>query len=76
MGSLQEFTRLKVAAGEDGDLAWLMMLEALIFQADAEGRWLDLCEARLAGVDFRSAEPRQAGRDDGAEAFVQVEHKH
>ncbi len=48
MGSLQEFTRLKATAEEDGDLAWLMMLDALIFQADAEGRWLELCEARLA----------------------------
>ena len=76
MGSLQEFTRLKVAAGEDGDLAWLMMLDALIFQADAEGRWLDLCEARLAGADLRSGEPRPPDRDDGAEAVRQVEHKH
>jgi hypothetical protein len=24
------------------------MLDALVFQAEAEARWLDLCEARLA----------------------------
>ena len=76
MGSLQEFTRLKVAAEEDGDLAWLMMLDALIFQADAEGRWLELCEARLAAADLRSGEPRSPDSDDGAEAARQVEHKH
>jgi DNA-binding PadR family transcriptional regulator len=48
MASLQEFTRLKATAEGDGDLAWLMMLDALIFQAEAEARWLELCEARLA----------------------------
>lgn len=46
--ALQEFTRLKAAAEADGDLAWLLMLDALVFQADAEARWLDVCEARLA----------------------------
>jgi hypothetical protein len=25
-----------------------MMLDALVFQAEAEARWLDMCEARLA----------------------------
>ena len=28
--------------------AWLLMLDALVFQAEAEVRWLDMCEARLA----------------------------
>jgi DNA-binding PadR family transcriptional regulator len=50
LASLQEFTRLKATAERDGDLAWLMMLDALIFQAEAEARWLELCEARLAMV--------------------------
>jgi DNA-binding PadR family transcriptional regulator len=46
--SLQEFTRLKASAESDGDLAWVLMLDGLIFQAEAEDRWLELCEARLA----------------------------
>jgi DNA-binding PadR family transcriptional regulator len=46
--SLQEFTRLHADADADGDLAWLLMLDALVFQAEAEARWLDVCEARLA----------------------------
>ena len=47
---LQELTRLKYAAGE-GDLAWLLVLDSLIFQSEAEVRWLDHCEARvLAGA--------------------------
>lgn len=64
MASLQEFTRLKAAAERDGDLAWLMMLDALIFQAEAEARWLELCEARLART---RSQPRLAD-DDAAGA--------
>ncbi len=76
MATLQQFTRLKVAAEADGDLAWLMMLDALVFQADAEGRWLDLCEARLADADLRSAGPRPPERNEGSKAGRQLEHKH
>lgn len=75
MASLQELTRLKVAAGVDGELAWLMMLDALIFQADAEGRWLELCEARLAEADLRPSEPWQPVGDDGGQTVGQVEHE-
>ena len=44
---LQAYTRRKAAADPD-DLALLMMLDALIFRAEAEVRWLDACDARLA----------------------------
>ncbi|HBH57979.1 MAG TPA: transcriptional regulator, partial [Arthrobacter bacterium] len=27
--------------------AWLLVLDSLIFQTEAEVRWLDLCEARM-----------------------------
>jgi DNA-binding PadR family transcriptional regulator len=73
MASVQEFTRLKAAAEQDGDLAWLMMLDALIFQAEAEARWLELCEARLART--RPASPpgnADHNWDDGA--VRDVEH--
>ncbi len=46
--ALQDITRLKAAAESGGDMAWLLMLDALVFQAEAEARWLDMCEARLA----------------------------
>jgi DNA-binding PadR family transcriptional regulator len=59
MRSLQEVTRLKADAEAHGDLAWLLMLDALVFQAEAEARWLDLCEARLARQ--RAAPRRRAG---------------
>ncbi len=50
--ALQDYTRLKHRATEAGgisgaDLAWLLVLDALVFQAEAEVRWLDHCEARL-----------------------------
>jgi DNA-binding PadR family transcriptional regulator len=59
--TLQELTRLKAAAdGESGDLAWRLVLESMLFQAEAEVRWLDHCEASLAR--FASASPRGGAR--------------
>ena len=45
---LQELTRLRAGADDDADLAWTLVLDALVFQAEAELRWLDHCETRLA----------------------------
>ena len=55
MRTLQELTRLKAAGDPDsgGDLAWRLVLESMVFQAEAEVRWLDHCEASLAR--FRSS---------------------
>jgi DNA-binding PadR family transcriptional regulator len=48
MLTLQELTRLKAASADAGqDLAWRLVLESMIFQAEAEVRWLDHCEASL-----------------------------
>jgi DNA-binding PadR family transcriptional regulator len=44
--ALQDYTRLKARAGA-GDLAWLLVLDAMVFQAEAEVRWLDHCESRV-----------------------------
>jgi DNA-binding PadR family transcriptional regulator len=46
--TLQEYTRLKQNAGE---LPWILVLDAMIFQAEAEVRWLDHCEASLVRYD-------------------------
>jgi len=60
--ALQDVTRLKAEAEASGDLAWLLMLDALVFQAEAEARWLDMCEARLARQDFAAGTaPRLPG---------------
>ena len=52
MAALQDYTRLKrtgrLAKPEDTtDLAWGLVLDSLVFSAEAEIRWLDHCEARL-----------------------------
>jgi DNA-binding PadR family transcriptional regulator len=52
--AMRDYTRLKAQA--DDDLAWSLVLDSLIFSAEAEIRWLDHCEARLA----RAAETRPA----------------
>ena len=51
--SLQELTRLKARATEADDLAWLLVVDALVFQAEAEVRWLDHCEGRLVRAAAR-----------------------
>ncbi|MFF9979654.1 PadR family transcriptional regulator [Streptomyces erythrochromogenes] len=68
--AMQDYTRLKATAlaavesgrsGERDDVAWLLVLEQLIFQTEAEARWLDHCEARLVRLslpaDRRAAAP-------------------
>ena len=50
MAALQDYTRLKRRAAEGSgaeDLAWALVLDSLVFAAEAEVRWLDHCEARL-----------------------------
>ncbi|GAA2868444.1 PadR family transcriptional regulator [Paenarthrobacter ilicis] len=48
--ALQEHTQARkmVSAGQrPEDTAWLLVLDSLVFHAEAEVRWLDLCEARM-----------------------------
>jgi DNA-binding PadR family transcriptional regulator len=45
--TLQELTRLKQRSTDPGDLSWRLILDAMVFQAEAEVRWLDHCEASL-----------------------------
>lgn len=49
IGALQDYTRLKRGAvpEERVDFAWSLVLDSLIFAAEAEVRWLDHCEARV-----------------------------
>lgn len=46
MQSLQELTRLKRSADPE-DLSWQLVVESMIFGAEAEVRWLDHCESLL-----------------------------
>jgi len=51
------------------DFAWLLVVDHLILQADAEVRWLDLCEQRLAraGPEAVAAAARRAAADVAAD---------
>jgi DNA-binding PadR family transcriptional regulator len=48
--TLRELTRLKARADPITDAAWLLVNESMIFQAEAEARWLDYCEAQLTST--------------------------
>lgn len=71
MRALQDYTRLKRQAGDD--LAWSLVVDSLIFAAEAEVRWLDHCEARLrrAAIEGRHAAGRRAA--EAAEAADAVD---
>ncbi|HET6298930.1 MAG TPA: PadR family transcriptional regulator [Kribbella sp.] len=56
MQALQELTRLK-RNSRDGDISWLLVIESMIFAAEAEIRWLDHCEAMLSR--HRAAQSKQ-----------------
>ena len=68
MRQLQDLTRLKrrSAAADPAGLAWSLVLESLVFAAEAEVRWLDHVESSLV----RRSVPAAAGpaEADGATA--------
>lgn len=47
MERLQRYTLMKREADPDKELPWTLLLDALVLKADAELKWLDLCEERL-----------------------------
>ena len=65
---LQDLTKLKRATSDDSvggrepgqrnELAWLLVLDNLVYAAEAEIRWLDHVEARLAREATRAPEAR------------------
>jgi DNA-binding PadR family transcriptional regulator len=68
MRTLQEYTRLKARADQPADLAWRLVLDAMLFQAEAELRWLDHCEASLVRHSPPSGRVPQATPDTATEA--------
>ncbi|MBT2446311.1 PadR family transcriptional regulator [Streptomyces sp. ISL-43] len=73
--AMQDYTRLKAQAltaietgggSERDDIAWLLVLEQLIFQTEAEARWLDHCESRLVRLSAnRELAPAEAEPPEG-----------
>jgi DNA-binding PadR family transcriptional regulator len=60
--ALQRYTRQKELLDEDTQLPSVLLHDSLILAAEAQLRWLDLCEARLRRRDAR----RRATTPDGA----------
>ena len=62
IAALQDYTRLKrgrpANPNDPAEMAWSLVLDSLVFVAEAEIRWLDHCEARLRRA--------QLERDDAA----------
>ncbi|MEU5989570.1 PadR family transcriptional regulator [Spirillospora sp. NPDC047418] len=75
--TLQDLTRLKADApavpADQGDRAWRLVLESMIFQAEAEVRWLDHCETYVVRAEppapsAPAGSPAEAPADAGEEA--------
>jgi len=64
--ALQDYTRLKRTANDD--LAWSLVLDALLFAAEAEVRWLDYCEGRLVAAGAARAVVAGPADADGPSA--------
>ncbi|MEE2522474.1 PadR family transcriptional regulator [Pseudarthrobacter sp. J75] len=65
--ALQDYTKARrdtAANQRSADTAWLLVLDSLIFQTEAEVRWLDLCEARM--VQQAQAAKNQGSRQQSA----------
>jgi DNA-binding PadR family transcriptional regulator len=57
VGALQDYTRLKDRLMDDPEeLPWLLVLDSLVFAAEAEVRWLDHIEARVARAAAQRAD--------------------
>jgi DNA-binding PadR family transcriptional regulator len=72
MRTLQEYTRLKAHAEGPAELSWLLVLDAMLFQAEAEVRWLDHCEASLVRYASPSATVPDAAPAAAPEAATEA----
>ncbi|MFJ1595757.1 PadR family transcriptional regulator [Streptomyces sp. NPDC088261] len=64
--AMQDYTRLKAQTldstpADRDEVAWLLVLDQLIFQTEAEARWLDHCEVRLIRLARRQETAGGAG---------------
>jgi len=75
MRTLQEYTRLKAHAEGPAELSWLLVLDAMLFQAEAEVRWLDHCEASLVRYTSPSATVPHAAPAAAPEAATEASRR-
>ena len=60
---LQAYTRRKAKADPERDVAFLILVDALIFRTEAEIRWLDACDARIRSLARSAAMPATVGKE-------------
>ncbi len=65
--ALQDYTRLRAEADPEAEVAWLLQVERLAMQAEAELRWLDRVEDRLVLHPVRPPGPATVTHDRGAQ---------
>jgi DNA-binding PadR family transcriptional regulator len=67
IAALQDYTRLKRNRTGDphdaADMAWSLVLDSLVFAAEAEVRWLDHCEARLRRAQLERDDTATTSKD-------------
>lgn len=51
--ALQDLTRLKREEPSADELGWSLLLDSVIFNAEARVRWLEACETRIARAEGR-----------------------
>jgi DNA-binding PadR family transcriptional regulator len=59
---LQAYTRRKAQADPERDVAFLILLDALIFRTEAEIRWLDAADARIRSVSAARTASKEGSR--------------
>lgn len=64
MSLLQDFTRLR-ARDREGDLAWQLHLDRLMYSAEAELKWLDRVEERIASAGQVEKSTRETPVEEG-----------
>lgn len=80
ISALQDYTRLKRSGraarpADPADMAWSLVLDSLVFDAEAEVRWLDHCEARLRRAAREAAEAQARPGGAPTEELLQARHE-
>ncbi|WP_349814775.1 hypothetical protein [Curtobacterium sp. MCJR17_043] len=65
--ALQDLTRLKRTTDPATDLAWSLVLESMVFQAESEVRWLDHVESSVAR--YQPTSRGTLGQPDDEDAY-------
>lgn len=62
MRQMRDYTTLRRQADPDADLAWLLLIDSLVFAVESEIRWLDHVEATVLRGGAGAQSPRDRGK--------------